>query len=197
MKIGCWTAVAGRELMLRACLMQMRLQTVTPDAYVILINGDHAEQYDLRAIDDLIQPWMHVVYRNEPMTTRAASIAAVDELLGRDVDVFFKIDSDDLYRAEYLQTVIDYIDREGLRNREEGFCVNLRNQLWLEADGRGGATIRDAPFSRGLGLSENEQQEGVAVGAPPTFCFSREIACLLTEANQLGELKSERSDDRF
>jgi len=86
--------------------MQMRLQTRQPDAYLILINGENADSYDLRCIDDLLHPWISIQRVSRKLTPREASTLAVAELLQSDIDLSFKIDSDDIYRVNYLQTIL-------------------------------------------------------------------------------------------
>jgi len=45
MKIGCYTPVKSRQLMLRTCILQMQVQTRLPDTHLILINGKDAMNY--------------------------------------------------------------------------------------------------------------------------------------------------------
>ena len=196
MKIGCWTGVQRRELFLRTCMMQMQLQTVTPDVHLIVINGDKAVTYDLRCVDDLISSQVSILRVPRSMTTLEVSRLAVQELLSRNVELFFKIDSDDIYKRDYIREIVKRIESHGLRSKEKGFCINLRNQLWLNGDSRGGASINKVGFRNGLGLSECEKQAGMQVGAPPTYAFDRRVAELLMQQSECEPYRNDHSDDR-
>lgn len=195
-RIGCWTGVRGRELFLRTCLMQMLLQTRQADHYVVLVNGEDAANYDYRAVSDLIEPWVSLVTMPKLMSTVEVSTAALELLLQNDVQLFFKIDSDDLYFRNYLQTFVDYVESAGLHKLGEGFCLNLIDQLWLKAQPGGGAAIREQPFYYGLGLSDQEKAKGMRVGAPPTFVFDRTAAKLLVEHSHRQPYAHLMQDDR-
>jgi len=196
MKIGCFTPVKDRELYLRSCLMQMMLQTRLPDAHIVLINGENAASYDLRAVADLIEPWMSLVPIARSMTTREAYTLALELLLQSDVEIFFKIDSDDIYCRNYIEVILEQIASRGLHERQQGFCLNLVDQLWLNASPDGSATIRDYTFRTGLGISKEEEARGIRVGAPPTFVFDRPVAELLVRHARRDPYSRERFEDR-
>lgn len=195
-KIGCWTGVKGRVLFLRSCLMQMLLQTRLPDSYVILINGEDADVYDRRAIDDLIEPWTSLVTIARSMTTLEVSTSALELLLESDAQLFFKIDSDDLYSRNYLETIVDHVESLSPLGRDQGFCLNLIDQLWLNEQPGGGATIANYKFHNGLGLSDEEKAKGMRVGAPPTFAFDRKAAELLVRHSRQPPYDHIPADDR-
>ena len=196
MKIACFTAVRGRELFLRSCLMQMLLQTRRPDQYLVLVNGEDAEAYDRRLIADLIEPWITVVSVPRTITTREASTAALELLLQEDADLFCKIDSDDVYFRGYLQAIVHQIELLGLRERKDGFCLNLIDQLWINARAEARATIHPYTFHRGLGLGQEEERKGVRVGAPPTYVCDRAAAQLLVRYSVQPPYTKISSDDR-
>ena len=106
MNVGCFTPVRDRQLFLRSCLMQMHLQTQPSGSLVILINGPDAATYDLRCVEDLLEPWIDITRVARSMSTREASTLAIERLLESDTDLFFKIDSDDIYQRNYLR---DYV----------------------------------------------------------------------------------------
>lgn len=196
MKIACFTAVRGRELLLRSCLMQMLLQTRRPDQYLLLVNGEDAEAYDRRLITDLLEPWITVVCVPRSITTREASTRALELLLESDADLFCKIDSDDVYFRGYLQAIVAQIELLGLRERNEGFCVNLIDQLWINSRAEARATIHPYTFRRGLGLGKEEERRGVRVGAPPTYVCDRAAAQLLVRYCVQPPYAKISSDDR-
>lgn len=195
LQIGCWTGVKGRELYLRSCVMQMLLQTRRPDRYVVLINGEEAEKYDRRAISDLIEPWMSLVTMPRNMTTREVSTAAVERLLEEGTELFFKVDSDDLYFRSYVQTLVDHVVEQRLAERDDGFCLNLIEQLWLNEASGGGATICNYKFHNGLRLCDYEKEKGMRVGAPPTYVFDRRSAELLVRYSNEAPYSQWRHDD--
>jgi hypothetical protein len=176
MKIGCFTPVRNRELYLRSCLMQMRLQTIPPDIHYILINGEDAENYDNRLIIDLIDERHKIDVLNQDAHIRELSGSCVDTLLKEGIDLFFKIDSDDIYHTNYISVIVGAIENNNLWEQENGFCINLVDQLFTTVDGCGNAEIRQHDFMQGLGLSPEEIADGMQVGAPPTFVFDRKVA---------------------
>ena len=191
-RLGCFTPVRGRPFYLRSCLMQMSLQSRVPDLHVIVVNGP--EPYDHRFIDDLRRPWMKFIRIRRKMNTREASLHAIEYLLKHDLDVFFKIDSDDLYATDYIASVIRLVDQHELGIRD-AWCLNLRKQFWINSLPNGGASLGPASFRHGLGLSANEKAAGVEVGAPPTYSFNRRAAELILDGMKRSAYRKYRSDD--
>jgi hypothetical protein len=196
MKVGCFTPVKDRQLFLRACLMQMHLQTRRPDAYIVLLNGMSAAKYDQRCIEDLQEPWIDIKCEPRQLTTLEASTIALERLLRLDIDIFFKVDSDDVYFRTYISEFIGALQTQGVFERPNSFCANLIHQYWWNALACGGATINRVHFLKGLGLRADEEARGVKVGAPPTFCFNRSVAELLVAQGRRPPYNQIPSDDQ-
>lgn len=196
MKVGCVIPVHARHLYLRSCLMQIHLQTRRPDICVVHINGPDARRYDLRCVEDLIEPWINIMYTPGPLSgTRLATTAGVKRLLELGADLFFKIDSDDIYQRKYFSQYLDKLIEMNLLNRPTGFCANLVDQYWVNGKPGGAAAIQKVRFLKGLGLRKEEIERGMQVGAPPTFAFDRPVAELLSAKYQLPKYARLRSDD--
>ncbi len=194
LRIGCFTGVRGRELFLRQCLLQMAVQTRPPDRHLVLLNGEDAATYDRRLIIDLLRPSTLIEVAPWTLPNREVSTLAVERLLEFDLDIFCKIDSDDVYFANYLATIAEHIEASPQLKPGDGFCVNLSEQLRIHSAG-GNASIHAESFRNGLGLTAAEQQRGVRVGAPPTYAFDRKAAELLVLHSRRPPYNQIRSDD--
>jgi hypothetical protein len=195
-RIGCFVPVRDRQLFLRSCLMQLILQTRSPDVCVILINGPEAARYDRRCVEDLLNASMDIVVVPEKLTTRRASAYAIQRLLEHQVDWFFKIDSDDIYHREYLEVYLQSMEQLQLASPGQPICCNLTHQYWWNAQDNGSATIQKVHFQKGLGLSPKEELRGVKVGAPPTFAFNQPVAELLVAQTDQSPYSIMEADDR-
>ncbi len=176
--------------------MQMQLQTRRAEVYVVTINGADAAKYDFRSVEDLLDPWIDLLTVSRALTTREASTIAVERLLELGVDLFFKIDSDDLYMRNYLAYYEEEIQARRLCDQPVGFCANLIDQYWLNARPGGSATVQRVRFAKGLGLSKLEESRGMRVGAPPTFAFDRRVAELLAAQGRRPPYEHISSDDQ-
>jgi hypothetical protein len=176
--------------------MQLQLQTRRPEFCVVLINGPDADSYDLRCVEDLLEPWISIRRIPHRLTTREASCQALMELLNTNAELFFKIDSDDIYQREYLAEYLRSIGPGTGRDPPAGWCANLIDQYWWNAGADGSASIRRVGFRQGLGLSKREQDRGVRIGAPPTFAFDRRVAELLTAQSHRPPYDQIDSDDQ-
>lgn len=195
-RIGCFVPVRDRQLFLRSCLMQLLLQTKRPDVCVVLLNGPNADRYDRRCIEDLLDPSFDLVVVPQELSTREASALGIQRLLEHNVDNFFKIDSDDIYMREYLETYVECLRLSQLLGNAEPFCCNLTHQYWWNARENGSATIQRVHFQKGLGLFHKEELRGVKVGAPPTFAFNRRVAELLVAQTDQFPYNTMAADDR-
>ena len=165
--------------MLRSTLMQMRLQTAQPFVHLILINGPLADAYDLRLVEDLLCDTIHVRKVSKPLVNRQSAGLAVKQLLTFDIDAIAKIDSDDVYATDYLEQTLRAIEGAGLWDRTTGFCSQLYDQFWLRTDENGSGRISKAAFEFGLGLTDQEIDRGLRVGAPPTTVIDVRAARLV------------------
>jgi len=176
MKIACYTPNRDRHWFLRNCVLQMKAQSRRPDLHYILLNGAGSENYDLRTIRDLLDE--KIILNVFPQNYNTAQLGAfcIKALLEKNVDLFIKVDSDDMYYSYYVETALNCF--EGV-TETQGYCTNLIEQLWVEMDAGGNACIQEMNFHEGLGLSQYDKERGVKMGAPPTFVFNRPIAELI------------------
>ncbi len=176
MKIACFTPVRGRNWFLRNCVLQMKAQTRRPDIHYLLINGADADSYDLNTIADLLDE--KIVIQTYPHDSNNALLApkCIKALLDSDADLFYKIDSDDMYYCTYVETMLHHFQSY---SQKKGLMVNLIDQFWLSLDAEGNAIIRNGAFHQGLGLSEYDIERGIKVGLPPTTVFDQAIAELI------------------
>ena len=176
MKIACYTPVLGRNWFLRNCVLQMKAQTCRPDLHYLLINGTDADYYDLRTIVDLLDE--KIALNTYPHNSNNAFLApkCIKALLHQGVDLFYKIDSDDMYYSNYVETILHHFQNYPQQN---GLMVNLIDQYWLALGAKGNALVRQGEFHQGLGLSEHDIARGIKVGLPPTTVFDRTIAELI------------------
>ena len=193
--IGCFTPVRERHLFLRTCILQICAQSLRPDAHAILINGPEADTYDTRYIDDLRDGRLMIRTDPRQLSTLLASTAAIKMLLERSIDLYFKIDSDDLYLSNYVESIVQYIFDAPLDPLNDSYCLNLTHQYWIDARFGGPAIIREIEFREGLGLSDDERAKGIVVGAPPTFVFNRRIAELLVSQVEADPSRHYPGDD--
>ncbi len=181
MKIGCSTPVKARPLMLRSCILQMQAQTRLPDTHLILINGVDALDYDSRTVTDLINQRVQFKAYPYDANTSELTVQCLKIMLEQGVDLFFKIDSDDMYYCNYIETFLEEIGEEKLAQTEKAFAANLVDQLFITAQDNTAVKIKRAHFQRGLGLPPHEIEKGIKVGAPPTYVFNRKAAQLIVD----------------
>lgn len=195
MKIGCSTPVKSRQLFLRTCILQMQAQTLRPDKHVIMFNGEQATSYDTRVIQDLADD--SLILKAYPYNSSIAelSVHCLKILLEHDIDLFFKIDSDDMYTNNYIQTIAAEFAQRSEDLNDKPLVLNLINQLWLTVQPDNDVGIRESSFAQGLGLSSAEIEQGIQVGAPPTYVMNRSAVELIVNDAERPEFQRIPSDD--
>ncbi|MEM7357996.1 MAG: hypothetical protein AAF431_02735 [Pseudomonadota bacterium] len=173
----------------------MQAQTRRPDRHLILFNGEQAAKYDTRVIEDLIDDSLLLKAYPYDDSIAHLSVQCLKLLLEQDIDVFFKIDSDDMYASNYVEVIAAYIENRSLDKSSEPFAINLINQLWLSVDNNNDVSIREHEFHRGLGLSKREIAQGVQVGAPPTYVMNRSAMELIVNNAENAKYQQIKSDD--
>ena len=156
-RVLAFTCSRERPLLLRNCILQMRDQSHPVD-HAVYLNGDD----DTRALfDDLQRPGLFL--RFGPSLSQHENYA--NALLAADIDaydLFCKIDDDDLYRLDYIATVVADFERhrwDYSGTHSTGVVVGRR---WLP----------DLQL-RSLGLLAPDHEAGVIEVMPPTMAFSR------------------------
>lgn len=190
------TPVKGRQLALRSCIMQMLLQTRPPDVHALFFNGADEMCHDRKLINDLIDSRHPVVHKREDMSILAAHGCALDMLLETNVNLFFKIDSDDVYKRQYIATIIERLPEYGLTPNSPPFCINLIDQMWIYAQSVNHVEAYPLSFENGLGLLPEERKKGIVVGAPPTYVFNRSAASLLSRWQDYPAYSTDKHADR-
>lgn len=194
--VGCMTPVKGRQLALRSCIMQMLLQTRPPDVHALFFNGADEMCHDRKLINDLIDSRHPVVHRREDMSILAAHGCALDMLLETNVNLFFKIDSDDVYKRRYIEAIIERLPEYGFTPDSPPFCINLIDQLWVDVKSFDQVESSSFSFDNGLGLLPEEREKGMVVGAPPTYVFNRSAARLLSKWQDYPAYSKDKHADR-
>jgi glycosyltransferase involved in cell wall biosynthesis len=138
-------------------------------------HSQHAASNDL--LSDAIA-WRTVTPKTNPIT---AFVNAVELLYDNNIDWFFAIDPQHVYRRDYIATSVSSIANTGLPLATTAVCVNLLNQEWAPRPAEGPGDITSYHFIGGLGLSPDEQSAGQEVGAPGTYVFNRLAAERLLE----------------
>jgi len=176
--IGCFTPSRGRQLMTRACIMQMISQSRRPDYYSLFINGNTQER-DCSLFQDLLTayPWINKHSGGESMLTVEVKHHAMQPLLHTDTSLFVMIDSDDVYDCDYLERYVRMIDESlAAKPQPNGFCFNLINQRWIDTEAGQPVLWKHWPAVNGLGITPSERKKGIVCGAPPTYVFDRKAA---------------------
>ncbi len=174
MKLVGYTPVKDRELFLRTCLLQSISQTRPLDEHLVLINGENAERYDTRLIDDLIRPGYRLLVSPGDQNIAALTLELFTHCLEGDGDVFFKFDSDDIYMIRYVEFMEAWIKEFIDKPTEKPFCINLVNQLFIKSQGpQSEVSIQKYGFDNGLGLTEDEVERGITQGMSQTIVLNR------------------------
>lgn len=143
---------------------------------------------DRAAIHDLINSsttWHAVGSTTSPI---AAFLSAVRLLYEQNVELFFGIDPQNVYRRDYITNAVARITNSRISIADSAFCFNLIHQEWAAWQTEGAGNIFPYHFNGGLGLAPEEQSAGQQVGAPGTFIFTRPAAeRLLTLCGNLDE----------
>ena len=197
--IGCFTPSRGRQLALRACMMQMQMQTRRPDIHAILFNGPHLRERDDELVRDLYDGSVLVGFAAEEINSPEASARTIEILYARDnpkVNLFFKIDNDDLYRTNYIESVLKILAEKGLGPEDQNpWCLNLTHQWWIKYTSMNRVEHAFAVFENGLGLSHYEIEKGMRVGIPSTNVLNRaaiEIIRTWRESRYAGDNMDDR-----
>jgi glycosyltransferase involved in cell wall biosynthesis len=170
--VGCCTAVLDRPLFARLNVLQIATQTVRPHFHSVVASGG---EFDGRFIDDLLDDTTLLTCVPQPVTTLACYTLGLEELQAREVNLFFCLDHDCVYKRQYIEAVCGYVESAGLDLNEGLFCLNLIDQQWITLYDDARADLQLQSFQMGLGLSA-EEAKLVVVGAPPTFVFGRAAA---------------------
>jgi glycosyltransferase involved in cell wall biosynthesis len=193
--VGCAVAGTVSSAELRRCLLELRQQASAPEIHVIAIVMQAAGHGFL---NDLLQPNVVIQSAPEPAASSAQFLAAMGLLYGRGVELFLCIDPAHIYRRDYVASIVQYLAAANIDAKHDKICTNLVEQEWTTSHGERFERTRPFHFRGGLGLAENEQQNGQRVGAPGTFALTRPAAALLLqEAPQASNFGSAPYDAVF
>lgn len=164
-KVLAFTASMGRPIFLRYCCMQMQNQTYSVDH--VIYNNAPNEDPDLNYLDLLTD------FPMKPTSTLIAKfgksehqhhnhINALNLINVDDYDLFFKIDDDDLYRSNYIESRV-----ESYLTHHWDFSGSY-SYNWIENN-----KYIDTKTVISLGLGDEDKKLKVEHFMPPTMAFSR------------------------
>jgi hypothetical protein len=163
-RVLAFTCSRHRPVLLRHCILQMRSQTHPVD-HSVYINGDQ----DTTALyEDLLGP--HLILRYGPTDTYHCNyINAIRAARLDDYDLFCKIDDDDVYRTNYIETVVADFRRHGWDYSGSHTEGTIQGKRW-----------NPSQRAQSLGNGLVDQEWGAIEIMPPTAAFSRRgIDCIL------------------
>lgn len=109
MKVIVFTSSYKRPYMLRSCMLNVKNQTYSGIKHLINITNDINDlQIYLAVIDDVFNPRTMRICHSVNNHTHFNNMTAIKQLKTyEDYDLFIKMDDDDIYKANYVQTIVD------------------------------------------------------------------------------------------
>lgn len=162
MRVLCFTTSYNRPKMLRSCIQDIQNQSYPNIHHAINIAYNMEQDYSCM-YDDIGCPCsIHIVYNlnSHQQINHINAIKAVDYesfLSYKDFDLFIKIDDDDIYKKEYVRTIVEYF------NTHEVDIVSSKISTQLN-----GHNIHKEVYED-LGANP----EGTNYAMPMTFAFNR------------------------
>lgn len=108
-KVLCFTTSYNRPKMLRSCIQDIANQTFKNAFHIINIAFD-TEKIDYNCLLNDFDHQFGIVY-NKNANQQINYINAIKSVPNyQDFDLFVKIDDDDIYKSNYIQTIVNYFD---------------------------------------------------------------------------------------
>jgi hypothetical protein len=163
-RVLAFTCSRDRPYFLRHCILQMRGQTYRTDHSVFINDSCDAREFHR----DLAAPSLFLHY-GQTGTQHENYTAAIQNMPWHDYDLFCKIDDDDVYYSDYIESVV--ADFTANAWDYSGSCSDgvIDRNRWL-------------PHERwqSLGMSDKDRELGVIEVMPCSMAFSRRgIECIL------------------
>jgi len=160
-KVLCFTTSYKRHKMLRGTINDIKNQSYPVDMHSINVASDVFDFTDYSPLyDDVESDNCKIVYNinGHQHKNYINAITAVDY---SSYDLFIKIDDDDIYKKEYVKTIVDYF-----KQHPEVDVVSSKISLQLNGD------ILRLVNANNLGGNP----ENCDFKMPPTFAFNRKAA---------------------
>lgn len=109
MKVLVFTSSYKRPYMLRSCVLNVKNQTYSNIKHLINITNDFDDlQVYLDIIDDVFNPRTMRICHSLNNHTHFNNMTAIKQLkTHEEYDLFIKMDDDDIYKVDYVQTIVD------------------------------------------------------------------------------------------
>jgi hypothetical protein len=109
MKVLVFTSSYKRPYMLRSCMLNVKNQTYSNIKHLINITNDIDDLHVyLDVIDDVFNSRTMRICHSVNNHTHFNNMTAIKQLkTHEDYDLFIKMDDDDIYKADYVQTIVD------------------------------------------------------------------------------------------
>lgn len=158
LKVLCFTTSYNRHKMLRGTINDIKNQSYNNIFHSINIALDINNQLDYSLIyNDILDDRCKIIY-NSNQHQHINHINAIKSIDYNQYDVFVKIDDDDIYKKDYIKTIVDYfINNPNIDVISSKINLQLNGSIirQINADNLGGNT------------------EGCIFRMPPTFAFNK------------------------
>lgn len=156
LKVLCFTSSYNRHKMLRGTILDIKNQSYKNIFHTINITADEVLNEDYKLMYDDIESVNIIFTKNSHQHYNF--IRAITSVDYNNYDIFVKIDDDDIYKADYVKTIVEYFN---MNQTADVVSSKIKYQL-------NGTILREVNANHLGGNPENCDFK-----MPPTFAFNK------------------------
>jgi len=110
MKVLCYTPSYSRLKMLRSCIQDVKQQTYDNIFHIVNITLDDLSDKDniIHMFNDINLANLKIIYTENNKRNHTNYINTISAVNYSDYDLFIKIDDDDIYKKDYVSTIVKH-----------------------------------------------------------------------------------------